>query len=316
MQKLDFGVGIRVGLVQTKSDFIAAPVNVRPYISGQVYKGITFAGNLDADASGGVERIRFLDVVAQFELDPLFQIWIGRFLPPSDRANLSGPYFQNAWNYPDTVNGFPAIYAGRDEGAAIWGQVGGGRFKYQVGTFSGGVLNSLDMWRYAARLTLNLLDPEPGYYNSSTYYGSKDILAIGAVAQYQRLGFVNQVTNAKDDFVAFSGDILFEKNFGPSSGVLDLEGAVYEFEKAHDGYSAYGLASYLIPGKVAVGQFQPMVRYQNHKLDAGGNNHALDVGVNYVIDGHNLRLALVYVHQELAAGTKVDEGQLGVQFQK
>jgi hypothetical protein len=35
---------------------------------------------------------------------------MGSFLPPSDRANLSGPYYQNAWNYPTTVNGYPSIY--------------------------------------------------------------------------------------------------------------------------------------------------------------------------------------------------------------
>ncbi len=29
------------------------------------------------------------------------------------------------------------------------------------------------------RLVANLLDPEPGYYNASTYYGEKNIAAIG-----------------------------------------------------------------------------------------------------------------------------------------
>ena len=60
---------------------------------------------------------------------------MGQFLPPSSRANLSGPYYQNAWNYPLFVQGFPFDYAGRDRGMAFWGMVGGGVFKYQVGLF-------------------------------------------------------------------------------------------------------------------------------------------------------------------------------------
>src|SRR5215468_5927389 len=178
---LSYGVGLRAGAGYTAygsstpgttgqpNSVGITTLDVRPYISGQVLPFLKFEGNLDLNNSD-LGRIHVLDAVAKFEPDELFNVWFGRFLPPSDRANLSGPYYQNAWNYPTGVNAYPAIYAGRDEGAAIWGQVGEGRFKYQVGTFSGGVLNSADKWRYAGRLTLNLFDPEPGYYNSSTYY--------------------------------------------------------------------------------------------------------------------------------------------------
>ena len=42
---------------------------------------------------------------------------------------------------------------------------------------------------FAARVMLNLLDPEPGYYNQSTYYGEKNIFAVGASMFYQEDGF-------------------------------------------------------------------------------------------------------------------------------
>ena len=32
---------------------------------------------------------------------------------------------------------------------------------------------------------VDVLDPEPGYYNSSTYYGTKDVLAFGAVLHHK-----------------------------------------------------------------------------------------------------------------------------------
>src|SRR5690606_35630089 len=73
--------------------------------------------------------IRPLDAVIKLEPHPLVNFWVGRFLPPSDRANLSGPYFQNSWHYPVNTNLFPAIYAGRSDGIAYWGQVKNGLFK-------------------------------------------------------------------------------------------------------------------------------------------------------------------------------------------
>src|ERR1041384_5777303 len=160
---LNYGVGIRVGGGYTDSTPASGlgvgTLDVRPYIG-----------------AGG--RIHVLDAVAQFEPSELFNVWMGRFLPPSDRANLSGPYYQNAWNYPGTVNGFPSIYAGRDDGVAAWGQTGGGKFKYQAGVFTVDPSVVIGDAIFAARAVYNFLDPEPGYYNSSTYYGAKDILAV------------------------------------------------------------------------------------------------------------------------------------------
>jgi hypothetical protein len=50
---------------------------------------------------------------------------------------------------------------GRDEGVTLWGQTGGGRFKYYLGAFglSQPALSPL----YSARLALSLLAPEPGF---------------------------------------------------------------------------------------------------------------------------------------------------------
>ena len=38
---------------------------------------------------------------------------------------------------------------------------------------------------YAYRVVFNFLDPEPGYYAQSSYFGKKDILALGFAGQYQ-----------------------------------------------------------------------------------------------------------------------------------
>ncbi len=70
--------------------------HARIYISGPVYEGIKFMFNTDYDSV--TNKIGGLDAVAQFGFAPHFNIWAGRFLPPSDRANLYGPFYSHEWN--------------------------------------------------------------------------------------------------------------------------------------------------------------------------------------------------------------------------
>ncbi len=257
-KSLGYGVGIRVGggySTQSPDGYGVPTLDVRPYIGGQVAPWLKFSGNLDLNTAD-TSRIRVLDAVAQLEPTDLFNVWIGRFLPPSDRANLSGPYYQNAWNYPTTVNAYPSIYAGRDDGAAIWGQIGKGRFKYQAGIFTVDPSVPMSQAIYAARVVFNALDPEPGYYNSSTYYGAKDVLALGGAIQYKK----TDDPAGQQKFLGFNFDVLFEKKvIGPD--VLSLEGAYYNFDQGNalgsQGWSAFALASWLFNAALAVQNVSP-----------------------------------------------------------
>ena len=109
----------------------------RFYMGGQFNEVIKFEFNADREEdSTGDQDIRVLDGVVKFEFDDSFNIWVGRFLPPSDRSNLDGPYYLNAWSFP-IAQRYPAIFAGRDNGIAYWSQTGGGKVKYQIGAFEG-----------------------------------------------------------------------------------------------------------------------------------------------------------------------------------
>lgn len=318
--RLDFGVGLRTEFViDPDNDPGDSPVytfnnNLRPYIAGQVHRYIKFEGNLD---TAGTD-VFLLDAVLKLEFNDYFNLWAGRFLPPSDRANLSGPYFQNAWTYPDGVHAYPAVYAGRDDGLAAWGQINGGQFKYQVGFF--GMRGTPDP-RFAARLVYNVFDPEPGYYNSSTYFGTKRLLAFGAVLQHQ------PAPDGAPDEAAdtlWSLDALFEDNIG--DGTLDVEGAFYGFGGADAGTSFFLLASYLFSGQVGIGQFQPMLRFQRAAWSEGDDFAApgldidtlgidesasvvtIDGGLHYIINGHNARLAATIRHRSFnVPGPDVDD---------
>jgi hypothetical protein len=316
-KSLSYGVGLRVGggeTTQTGANTVGvSSLDVRPYISGKIHPMVKFSANLDLNNTDA-SRIHVLDAVAQFEPDQLFNVWFGRFLPPSDRANLSGPYYQNAWLYPDAVNGYPSIYAGRDDGLALWGQTGGGQFKYQGGFFTTDANTPAKQGIYAGRLTYNFLDPEPGYYNSSTYYGSKQILAVGGAVQYQRNGITT--ATGKSDLLGFNFDALFER---PMLGgdALSLEGAYYNFEQGNQGQSFFVLASYLVGQKLGIGKIQPTARFQQLMPTGGGDpTRVVDGGLNYILDGHNARLAFVVQHRDLPAGPSTTTFQVGVQIQE
>src|SRR5438105_14120734 len=317
---LSFGVGLRIGggvestTAGASNDNLGIKsLDVRPYISGQVHPLLKFEGNLDLN-NGDDSRIRVLSAVAKVEPDDLFNVWFGRFLPPSDRANLSGPYFQNAWNYPTDVNGYPSIYAGRADGGAVWGQLEKGKFKYMAGIFTLNTNTPISEGLYAARLVYNFLDPEPGYYNSSTYYGTKEILAVGGALQYQRNGITT--ATGKDDLLGFNFDVLFERPL-LGSDALTLEGAYYDFEQGNQGQSFFVLASYLFATKLGIGKIQPMARFQQFMPTGGGDpTRVLDGGLNYILDGHNARLAFAVQHRDPPTGASTTSFQVGIQIQE
>lgn len=299
--------------------------NIRLYINGQIHENISFTYNTEREEDGtGDEDVRTLDAIGQFHFSDLVNVWAGRFLPPSDRSNLDGPFYLNAWNFP-AAQAYPAIYAGRDDGAAFWGQVDGGKFKYQAGLFQGteGGPNQEDNLLVAGRLTYNFWDPEPGYYNSSTYYGAKEILAIGVAFQTQD----DAAGTAADsgDFTGWSVDGLVETKLS-NSGVVTGEFAYYDYDlddKAapasipymYQGDGYFVLGSYLFPQKVGIGQFQPMARVQNVDVDNGNEVDITELGVNYIIDGHNARISLVAGNIDPDQGNDANFFQLGLQLQ-
>lgn len=310
--KLDIGVGLRTEFVfdpdepePNDAPVYAVNYDLRPYISGQVNRYMKFEGNLDSEATN---NIRVLDALLKFEFSDYANIWVGHFLPPSDRANLSGPYYRNTWSGTGGVNAYPAEFAGRDDGLAYWGQYGGGVVKWQLGFFHMGDGGSPDP-RFAGRVTVNLFDPEPGYYNSSTYYGTKNILAFGAALQHE------PAPQGQDDDAAntmWSLDALWEKNFG-GVGTVDVEGAFYDFDGRDEGKSFFLLGSFLFPEKVGIGQFQPVLQLQYLTWGAGDTRNgvpapddssllSIDAGLQYIINGHNARLAATLRYNSQSVG--------------
>ncbi len=155
----------------TNSDRL--PVDsIRLYVNGPVTSKIKFMFN--TEYNGATNTVNVLDAVARVELSPKFNIWAGRVLPPSDRANLAGPYYNNHWNvYSDGIqNGHPFIFQGRDNGVVYWGDFK--KVKVSAGAFDGKTATGNPDVLGAARVQVHLWDKEEGYYLNSTYYGAEE----------------------------------------------------------------------------------------------------------------------------------------------
>jgi hypothetical protein len=332
------GMGLRASLTVeedaatngTDSSFNPAAENIRLYTVSQVHKNIQVEFNTERNAMD----IEVLDVIAKLDLG-VFDLWVGRQLPPSDRSNMDGPYYLNAaWMYPTLTQSFGMLGCagcnGRDDGIAIHGEVNGGKFKWAYGVFEGlvGGADQEDNVRHAASLTYAFDDAEPGFYSGSTYFGAKKITTLNLAMHLEEDGVGSSATD-KGDFTGFSADVLIERTLG-NGAVVDLEGGYYNWDTDDkfdntitQGDSFLVLASYLMPNKVSLGgiggQLQPYTRYQGFnrdmKNDTGktGYTDSMEAGLNFVIDGFNAKVTALW--QQTDDVTAVDKYVLGMQFQ-
>jgi hypothetical protein len=300
-------------------------------LNGQVHRYVgwtaDFVATYGPGTSGTKSTASIVDLIAKIEINDAFHAWFGRMLVPSDRSNFAGPWFMSPWNYPGFyVPGAAPVGPrqgefGRNDGATIWGQFGGGTLKYFAGVFD---LTQKDQSPlYSGRISLSLINPEPGYYHSSTYYGGKDVLSIGLSGQFKRNGSVSVAPPGgvarMGDYNGASADVLFEKKIG--QGALDLEGAFYVFNGDNEPIDNhfYALASYLIPGEIGIGRLQPLVRYQQATPSADGAAKwkIMDAQIGYAIKEYAARLALGYQRTDLGTDASVSNAfVLGIQLQK
>jgi hypothetical protein len=276
---------------------------------------------------GGNSNIGMLDAIGKFEITDTMNVWFGRMLVPTERGELNGPFyhavfdgFRTPFNQSDFSGGFGTGGAGlygRDNGVSFFGKVhpGGTHLQYVGGIFTGlqGAVNQRNSLKYAGRLTLNLLNEEknPGYYTSGTYYGTAgDILALAVGGEYQNdgAGTANTGTGTSSSmFGSVVTDLLYEKVLSDNSGVVTVNA---EFKRywAPDqtaasfapgagcycmfaGTSWTGYALYLFPQEIGIGRFQPYGRYTGQNGEFSGVREEFELGLNYVIAGHNARIS-------------------------
>jgi hypothetical protein len=181
-----------------------------------------------------------------------------------------------------------------------------------VGAFDGASLNSAvkDPAKIllAGRLTLDFWDKESGYYLNGTYYGDKNLLALGVAAQ------------SLDSKTTWTVDGLMEKNLG-TAGAVTVE---VDYNKDNgltgvipsNGWS--GLGAYVFPEVVGVGKFQLLAKYSEKSIDATATAASYKVkttegNFNYIIKSFNARVGLYYLTQK--GSSSVTPSEIGLKLQ-
>jgi hypothetical protein len=313
------GAGLQSSFVHTspdegdgKDEFVLN--SVRLYVSGSATKQIKFMFNTEYDGSNN--KVGVLDAAAQLAFSDQFNIWVGRFLPPSDRANLYGPYYAHHWAvYTDGVqDGYPFVATGRDNGAMYWGQFG--KVKVAGGAFDGSSATGDDTLITAGRVQVDFWDPEPGYYLNGTFYGDKNILAVGVAGQVQG-----------SDKKAWNVDFLLERKVtGGGAYSVEAEYATYDrlggYDPRYDtDKGGYVLGSYLFPQLAGPGRFEVLGKFAAAKFNGGialanidYTQKTTELNLNYVIKQFNARVMLFYKDTRFDA-VKTNFKQVGVGLQ-
>jgi hypothetical protein len=173
-------------------------------------------------------------------LEDAFKVDMGYMLPPSTHnANqgagtlYSWDYFTNSFRNSASFNssGNPV---GRDAGIQVRGLVLDNLLEYRAGLFQGRrndssptSVQARNFFRVAARLQVNVFDPETGFFYAGTYLGTKRVLSFGGTIDFQ------------DDYIHYGGDAFLDLPLGP--GVLTAQ-----VNAAH-----YDGGDFLIPGGIS-----------------------------------------------------------------
>lgn len=328
-RSVSFGFGTRFtyGHAERAESAGGGHVNDPNLDSARLFFGASFSKSVKAtfntEWDGAKEKVRMLDLFAQFEPMPEFNVWAGRLVSPSDRANMAGPYYLVGGGYWPCVssrygcNG--GIFRARDDGAVVWGNVAESRLGYSIGAFEGrtfgiGSLTEFDAKKagleadsslmYAGRLQYDFWDLETGYFSSADHQGLADILAVGFAFRYQKDGAVT--VDGTGDYAAYNLDFQFEKRF-KGSGALGLEAAYYDYDtdgvvRSEQGKAYSAGVSYIFEQEVGWGRLQPFLHWQRFDADNRIDTKQTDIGLNYVINGQKAQVSATYSSNTVGRG--------------
>lgn len=146
----------------------------------------------------------------------VFKVDVGYMLPPLAHNAVQGAgtlfgydYFANSF-LSGNLFGSSGNPIGRDAGVQLRGLVLDNHLEYRAGLFQGlrnaqtaTDVGARNFFRFAARLQVNLFDPETGFFYAGTYLGAKRVLSIGGSIDIQ------------DSYRYFAGDIFADLPAGP-----------------------------------------------------------------------------------------------------
>ena len=297
------------------------------YIKGQATEKVGFFAHLAADRIGqdGLDKpsvglgsgFAVRDAWVNYKFNDACTFQIGRMYIPFTRffgtestfglLTLELPFTQGG------VRGAPFFTSkvGRDDGVVIWGNPFGGLLQYRLGVSEGvekSTENPDDNLRFTGRISVNLLEPEKGWYNKGSYLGKKKVLAMGAGYDYQPDLTLDGMDNQNNE--AWTADVFFDHPVGEGAVTAELSYVNLKnstqtmgfsrLVKGKDAQIYYIQAGYLFPGQIGPGRVQPYFRYEHMDVKDAPDTSFPCAGVNYFIKGHSAKFTLDWtiVHQK------------------
>jgi hypothetical protein len=262
----------------------------------------------------------------------MFKLDVGYMLPPLAHNAVQGATTLYSWDYFQntflSTNSFgsqnPPGPVGRDAGVQARGLVVDGHLEYRVGLFQGfrnppqappaNNVGGRNMFRFAARVQINLLDPETGFFYAGTYLGAKRILSFGASFDHQQDdGFSNGYTYWDVDGFA---------DMPLGAGVFTAQ-----IDMAHWHGGTFLPAPGLPPQYAFMSEIgyrfnpvfiSPIFRFEDHWFSGAGTTEMrFAPGVAFWPFGHNSNLKLFYTRIHLSSQPPGDHdyNQINLQWQ-
>ena len=306
-------------------------------VGGNVTKWVKFflqVGNNDEPGTDNdASDVEVLDAYINLYLHDLAQIILGGHMVPSSRQHLTSSGALMAIDHPGItgynltwgLNGGAVFNTAAfedgdldlegdvnlcDLGATFFGSFSLNDMvhaKYYVGAYNGINFRNDgdDKERVAARVQLNFLDPEPTYYNLSTYLGQKKTIGIGASVDHQQRIARDVVDDDNINYTFYSVDAFADIPVGPGSATVeagysnldlddstalrDSDSGAPKNGKETQGQGFYVQSGYFINNL----NLQPWALYESWYSDASddlGSWSAWRVGLSYFIKGHNANI--------------------------
>jgi len=305
-------------------------------LGGSVTKWVNFFIQVgsDSEEDGSVGDAKVIDGFINLHLLEQAQIIMGEHMAPAGRQHLTSSAAMLAIDRPGITNynltwGLnggavfnTAIFddgnldlsgdgnVNRDIGVTLFGSTSFTETihaKYYVGGYTGiqFMNNAEDKERVTGRVQLNFFEPEPGYYNLSTYLGEKKTVAIGASIDHQQRIARDTAKDDNINYIWYSIDAFADIPVGPGSTTfeagysnLDLEDSTSFRDSASgspknaketEGDGFYVQSGYYLENL----NLQPWVLFERWYSDASddvGSWSAWRVGVSYFIKGHNANI--------------------------
>jgi hypothetical protein len=245
----------------------------------------------------------------------MLKVDVGYMLPPMSHNAIQGAatlygwdYFAYTFQHANSFGSSAPGPVGRDMGIELRGLVIGGHLEYRLGLFQG-LRNgasateqaSRNFFRAMARVQINLLDAEPGFFYAGTYFGAKKIASIGGSYDFQ------------DDYKYFSVDGILDLPAGPGVVTAQVNLAQWDgsgFIALPKQTAIMGEAGY----NIAAVQISPIVRVEHISGNSPvvtTNRYAL--GIAYWPYNHNTNLKAFFTR--ISPDGQDDFNQFNLQWQ-